>query len=285
MSNRMFLTTDQTKLQELEFIDQQWQKNTRLQHQIRELSKFSEDAIIELIDQLGENCFPEHKCRDGYTALMDACRMRRPNVAIKLIDTFGKQSLDCNLPKSSKGFVGTACLPSHNIRGWSSLIFACQSKLKDVVIKLIETFDEACLPGCGTAVDTPLTMACSNGWDDVVTLLVQKFGDGCKPEFVNGHINFALAIGFTYLSKPTIELMLDTFGEKCIVRMPTSLGPEYVSPIDKRLNDCRDRSGVKFFDWYEQYKQRKENQMVEDKMVIIGSKRPRNDDDNDVIII
>src|SRR3989304_1922336 len=78
---------DVVKNKELQFIEQNTDKRSRLQEAIHK--GVPEDDIIKMIDELGDNCFPDHVSDYGNTALSIACGHNLNKVATKLIVKFG----------------------------------------------------------------------------------------------------------------------------------------------------------------------------------------------------
>lgn len=115
--------------QEIEFINTHKWRQTRL---ISSLTTDTEEKNLELIDELGYLCFPDHQDKFGKTALQKASLQNYYNVVVKMCDMFGEQ-----------------CLPSvASNSGHTALMSACiLKKGEPVVNKLLETFAHKCVPG------------------------------------------------------------------------------------------------------------------------------------------
>src|SRR3990172_5887207 len=72
------------KEREMAYISTDAKGRSRLQDAIVE-NKISEEQLIKMVDELGDNCFPGHTNSWGNTVLMVACMFKKPKVALKLI--------------------------------------------------------------------------------------------------------------------------------------------------------------------------------------------------------
>lgn len=247
-------------------------------------NKDTANMVSELIDELGEFCFPDRiidtKYTKGYTLLIIACSSDWTGVAEKLIDKFGEK-----------------CLPDYVMKGGSTALkWACHNKMDGIAIKLIDTFGLACKPDhihrCREEwqmgepweqaevydrCETPLTIACMKGLENVVIKLIDTFGEKCNPnvksEFCGqktSPLEWACSNGWDIVVAKLIDLLGDDceFGNnlfqkcyaKCSKQTVSNLIEKYGVPIQECgcimqwISDTKDKDGVTFGEWYASYK-------------------------------
>jgi hypothetical protein len=272
---------------ELMFIKANQDKMSRLQRTIfdgNEEDEEDEDKIIELIDELGPLCFPNHIDKTNSTALIWACQKEMPKVANKLIDTFGK-----------------LCVPGqHDNSKSTALAWACcgtgdeeKNKLMEqVAIKIVKTFNSggksvpieqfystSCNPYLADEYGfTPLDLACREGMVDAALEILNTFktcGRGFDGLFRNkqtlintcfngmGEVVQRLVERFERMIDQTL---VDEFNHsalyyafsKCGVHVAKLLLDTYgVDCVVGDFEDCENSMGQLFDDWYNEYKKDK----------------------------
>jgi len=97
------------------------------------------------------------------------------------------------------------------------LTYACHNKMRDVAIKLIDTFGDKVNPEhVNKNSNTALILACENNMTDVAIKLIDTFGDKVNPGQVNKNSNTALILACSNKMNNVAIKLIDTLVIKLI---------------------------------------------------------------------
>jgi ankyrin repeat protein len=201
-------------------------KLTMLKHKIPTVEKYDYTVLFNnFIKQYNEHNYENiakykkivslHD-KNNNTMLTWACKTKKAEDNIILLLTFFKEL--CKPECISK------C-------GNTALIWACNNKMENVALKLIDEFGELCKPDCITVNgNTALMLACSNKMENVALKLINEFGELCKPnkinyvdeigelckpDCINKNGNTALILACGNKMENVALKLIDKFGELC----------------------------------------------------------------------
>ena len=170
------------------------------------------DVALKLLEMGAKACNAKHANKKGYTALIQACRVRMGDVALKLLDMGAK-----------------ACAANHaTSEGITALLLACRRRMKGVALKLLEMGAEACNASQVQEYfdSTALMTACEQGpcMRRVALKLLDMGEEACNAKYTGRHGNTALSTACRKCMEDVALKLLNMGAKACSASQVNKVG-------------------------------------------------------------